>query len=248
MSVPGEALPPAFCVENEQGSSPYVLICEHASCFIPDPYQGLGLADRELQGHIAWDIGAEAVADTLGRLIDAPLVRANYSRLLIDLNRPPGSVTSIPEMSELTVIPGNIGISETERTRRIDTLFTPFQDCVKRLLNQRAAALLPTTIVAVHSFTPIYKGVSRPWQAGVLYQKARVFGDKLIAELGGAAAGVAANEPYQIDDDSDYTIPVHGEARGLDAVLLEIRQDLINSDDGAVLWANRLASALSTCC
>jgi predicted N-formylglutamate amidohydrolase len=242
-----EVLPPAFRVMNEHGTSSYVLICEHASRFIPACYNGLGLPASELQRHIAWDIGAEAVAMTLSASIDAPLVLANYSRLLIDLNRPPQSNTAMPEISESTVIPGNVRLSGAERRWRIDTLFTPFQDRVSQLLDARLAAGRPTALVAVHSFTPVFKGVARPWQAGVLYRRSRSFGEALIAALGGAAAGIAANQPYQIDDGSDYTVPVHGEARGLDAVLVELRQDLIADAAGAALWARRLAEALSVC-
>jgi len=238
---------PAVRVLNENGASPYVLICEHASKFIPARYLGLGLPDSELQRHIAWDIGAEATAVELSRLIDAPLVLANYSRLLIDLNRPPRSATAIPTLSEATVIPGNRNLSEAERAWRIDHLFTPFQNRIAALLDGRKAAGKPTRIMAVHSFTPVYNGVSRPWHAGVLFRKSRRFGEALIAALGGAAAHIAANEPYVIEDDSDYTIPVHGEARGLDAVLLEIRHDLIGQMKGAHAWAARLAAALEAC-
>ena len=238
--------PPAYRVVNESGRSPYVLICEHASNFMPPRYNGLGLPESELRRHIAWDIGAADTALKLSRLIDAPLVLANYSRLLIDLNRPPRSVTAIPEVSETTRIPGNCDLDEAERNRRIDTLFNPFQACVAALLDSRAAAGKTTRLLAVHSFTPVYKGLVRPWHAGVLYRKSRDMGEGLIAALGGAAAQVTANQPYQIEDESDYTIPIHGEARNLDAILLEIRHDLIDDMDKAAEWATRLARALTT--
>lgn len=242
-----ERLPPPVRVLNAQGSSPYVLLCEHASRFIPAQHEGLGLGPEDLSRHIAWDIGAAEVAEALSRVLDAPLVMAGYSRLLIDLNRPIDSATSIPEMSETTVIPGNLDISAEERARRVVLYFEPYQAAVRQLLDARQAAGRAATIVGVHSFTPVFKGFERPWQAGILYRKAQGFGHALAQALGGPQQAIAENEPYQIEDDSDYTVPVHGEARGLDAVLVEIRQDLIGAPPGAAQWAARLAAALAAC-
>lgn len=241
-----ERLPPPVRVLNAQGASPYVLLCEHASRFIPAAYEGLGLGAEDLSRHIAWDIGAAQVAETLSRAIDAPLVMAGYSRLLIDLNRPAGSATSVPEVSETTVIPGNRNLTAEERARRVALYFEPYQAAVRQLLDQRQAEGRPTTIVGVHSFTPVFKGVSRPWHAGILYRKSERFGHALAEALGGPSQAIAENEPYQIEDDSDYTVPVHGEARGLDAVLVEIRQDLIADERGSSDWAGRLSAALIT--
>jgi predicted N-formylglutamate amidohydrolase len=238
-----EVLPPVVRVLNETGASPFVLVCEHASNFIPERYAGLGLGEADLRRHIAWDIGAEKVARHLSQHLDAPLVIAGYSRLLIDLNRPPESQTAIPAISESTVIPGNAGLTVEQRQARVDTYFTPFQTRLSALLDARRGA---TKVIGVHSFTPVYKGVSRPWHAGILYRKAADFGHALAEALGGSAAHVAENQPYQIDDESDYTVPVHGEARGLDAVLIELRQDLVADDAGCAAWAMRLAQALKT--
>lgn len=242
-----ERLPPPVRVLNPEGASPYVLLCEHASRFIPQQHRGLGLDAHDLSRHIAWDIGAAQVAEALSGALDAPLALAGYSRLLIDLNRPVGSPTSIPEVSESTVIPGNLNLTRDERARRVALYFDPYQAAVQHLLAARSAAGLSTTIIGVHSFTPVYKGVARPWHAGILYRKSRGFGHALAEALGGAAHAIAENEPYQIEDDSDYTVPVHGEARGLDAVLVEVRQDLIADEAGALAWAERLLAALRSC-
>lgn len=239
-----ERLPPVARVLNAQGSSPYVLLCEHASRFIPAEHKGLGLSEADLSRHIAWDIGAAQVAESLSQALDAPLVMAGYSRLLIDLNRPVGSATSIPEVSETTVISGNLNLTAEERARRVALYFEPYQAAVRQLLDARQASGCHTTIVGVHSFTPVFKGVERPWHAGILYRKARGFGHALAQALGGSRQAIAENEPYQIEDDSDYTVPVHGEARGLEAVLVEVRQDLIADEGGASVWATRLAAAL----
>ena len=239
-----EILPPPVEAVNAAGTSPIVLICEHASRFIPRRYAGLGLAESHLQRHIAWDIGAAAVARCLSQRLDAALVLAGYSRLLIDLNRPIASATSIPVISESTPIPGNENLTDAERTQRAAEFFTPFQSRIAQLLDRRLADRRRSIIVAIHSFTPVYKGVSRPWHAGILFRRSTAFGRALAEALGGAAAMIAENQPYQIEDDGDYTIPVHGEARGLDAVLVELRQDLVAAGSGAIAWANRLATAL----
>jgi predicted N-formylglutamate amidohydrolase len=242
----GETLPPPVRVLNEHGTSPIVLLCEHASRFIPPRYAGLGLDERDLQRHIAWDIGAADVAERISQLIDAPLVMAGYSRLLIDLNRPLGSATSIPDISEETPIPGNSGIGAEERAQRAQLYFDPFHAAVKQLLDERQSNGSVTAVVGIHSFTPVFKGVSRPWHAGILFRKSEAFGRHLVDSLGGENSAVAANEPYQIEDDSDYTVPVHGEMRGLHSVLVEIRQDLVSDSQGTETWSRRLAKALAT--
>lgn len=237
-------LPPAVEAANAAGRSRYVLTCEHASNFIPEEYRALGLPAHELQRHIAWDIGAAAVARRLAALIDAPLFLSGYSRLLIDCNRPVGSETSIPAVSETTDIPGNQGLTAEERERRAQDFYWPFQTAVRDHLDQRKARGRETVIVGIHSFTPVFKGFVRPWHAGILFRKSAAFGEAFVDALTAPGLVVAANEPYSIDDKSDYTVPVHGEARGLDAVLVEVRQDLIADAPGAEEWAQRLARAL----
>lgn len=248
MSGVHDDTPPPVLLVNEAGRSPIVLICEHASRHIPQRLAGLGLPETELRRHIAWDIGAEAVARVLSRLLDAPLVLAAYSRLLVDLNRPATSSGSIPEVSERTAIPGNLNLSAADRQWRIDTLFTPFHAGIAALLDQRHAQSKATVLVTIHSFTPVYMDTARPWHAGILYRRSKAWGEAVAAALGGAAAHVAVNQPYQISDEGDYAIPVHGEARGLEALLIELRQDLITHHEGAEHWAARLAAALAATC
>lgn len=231
-------------VVNANGRSRYVLVCEHASNWIPPEYDRLGLTETELSRHIAWDIGAAWMARRLSERLDAPLVLAGASRLLIDLNRPPGSPGSIPERSEDTAIPGNADLDPAERTRRENRWFHPFQKAVTGLLDQRKEGGSQTVVLGIHSFTPVYMGHRRPWFAGMLYRHSQGFGSWLVDRLGGEGAGIAQNQPYQIEDDSDFTVPIHGEARGLDAVLIEVRQDLIQTEAAANGWGDRLAAAL----
>ncbi|MER9234473.1 N-formylglutamate amidohydrolase [Mesorhizobium sp. M0622] len=195
--------------------------------------------------HIAWDIGAAEVTRTLSKLLDAPAFLSSYSRLLIDLNRPLGSSGSIPVLSEDTDIPGNIDLDAAERSRRAEIMFAPFHDRVAAHLDDRAKKGRPTRIATIHSFTPVFLGVSRSWHAGVLYDRAIDFGQAVLAGLStDRALNVAANEPYVISRDGDYAIPIHGDDRGIPAILIEIRQDLLASRTGIEEWAKRLAAAL----
>lgn len=231
-------------VVNESGASPFVLICEHASNYLPPAYARLGLPETELQRHIAWDIGAARVSRLISSSLNATLFLSNYSRLLIDLNRPLTCSTSIPEISEATPIPGNMNLLGAERQHRADTYFIPFHHRIAQFLDQRIAAGHRPVVIAIHSFTPTFLGQGRPWKAGVLYRKSRNLAQYIIDALGGDATGIAHNEPYKIDDQSDYAIPIHGEARGLEAVLVELRQDLISEESGGREWAAKLCNGM----
>jgi predicted N-formylglutamate amidohydrolase len=238
--------PPAVIVVNEAGGSPIVLLCEHASNFIPARYHGLGLSPSDLGRHIAYDIGAAEVARQLSRALDAPLLLSGYSRLLIDCNRPLAAPSSIPERSEDTDIPGNIGISAEERAARDALCFAPFRARVAAALDARLAAGRPTLLIGMHSFTPVYQGVARPWHVGLLYARGRRLGQAMLAALAADPALVVGdNEPYRITDAGDYTVPVQGEARGIATVLIEVRQDLIADAAGAAVWGARLAAVLA---
>lgn len=237
--------PDPVVVLNEGGASDIVLICEHASNHIPRSFQGLGLPEQELKRHIAWDIGAEDVARGLSERLDAICFLGTYSRLLIDLNRPLESPTSIPVRSESTNIPGNVRLQPGDRQQRIGRIFEPFQRAIAHHLDERHAAGRKTRIVAIHSFTPTFLGEHRPWHAGILFNLSQAFAAETIARLrGNGDLTVGANVPYVIDRREDYAIPVHGEDRGHAAILIEIRQDLLASKNRRVEWIDRLALAL----
>jgi predicted N-formylglutamate amidohydrolase len=233
---PGE--PPAFTAENLSGRSPCLLLCEHASNRVPRVFGDLGLSSTELDRHIGWDIGALAMARGLSRRLDAALFATGYSRLVIDCNRPLHAPSSIPEQSEDTVIPGNLTLSAEARAARQAALFHPFHDAVSAHLDAHPQR---RCVIGVHSFTPFYRGIARPWQAGCLYAGARQFAAPLMDGLRAQGFCVGNNEPYTIDPAEDYTVPVHGEARGLPSLLIEIRQDLIANAAAADAWAERLA-------
>jgi predicted N-formylglutamate amidohydrolase len=239
--------PPVVEVLRPEGRAPFVLVCEHASNFIPRCYAGLGLSPSELERHIAYDIGAAGITRRLSELLDAPAYLSGRSRLLIDANRPPGSPTSVPEVSEATVVPGNRDLTEAERQERVDRYFTPFHGRLAEDLDRREKGGERFRIVAVHSFTPVYLGVARPYHAGILFRgPVEKWGQRLVALLDRPDRPVVANAPYEIEDASDYLVPRQAEPRGLEALLLEIRQDLVATPSGQEAWAETIAEALAT--
>jgi len=237
--------PPAFTIEHEQGTSPFFIACDHGGRRLPRRLGKLGLSEGELIRHIAWDIGASAVSRRLGDGLDAFTIHQTYSRLVIDCNRAPAVASSIVTLSESTEIPGNKNLSAAERTARANEILWPYHGRIASALDERKAAGRPTVLIAMHSFTPVFKGVSRPWHVSVLYNRDRRFAHvmKTLFEAEGDLA-VGDNEPYAVSDASDYTIPVHGERRGLPHVEFEIRQDLIAEAAGQRAWADRLIRLL----
>jgi predicted N-formylglutamate amidohydrolase len=244
-AVSATSWPAAVEVLNESGRSPFVLICEHASNYIPAEYDRLGLDDQELARHIAWDIGAANLTRALAKRMDASAFLGAYSRLLIDLNRPLHVADSIPQRSEATDIPGNLSLDAGEKERRQQLIFHPFQDRLRAHLQQRSADGRRNVLVAVHSFTPVYLGQQRAWHAGVLYDKAERLGETLIAQLrSDPLLNVGANVPYGVSAEADYALVVHGDQLNNPAVLIEIRNDLIADPDGVETWTGKIERAL----
>jgi predicted N-formylglutamate amidohydrolase len=237
--------PPPFSVEREQGISPFVLICDHAGRRIPRALGTLGVAEADLSRHIAWDIGARGVASRLAAKLDAVLIAQTYSRLVIDCNRPPGAPTSIPTRSESTDIPGNRNLAPADAGARAREIFAPYHQRITQELDRRRALARPTVLISMHSFTPVFHGVARPWHIGMLYNREARLARALLALI--RAEGrwtVGDNEPYAVGDGTDYAIPVHGEQRGLPHVEIEVRQDLITDEAGQSAWASYLAGWL----
>ena len=230
---------------HPDGASDFLFAADHAGRLIPSALGTLGLDEAERRRHIAWDIGIAAVTEALAVSLDATAVLQAYSRLVIDCNRAPGHPTSIPAVSELTAIPGNAALTDEERTMRRRAIFDPYHAALVELIDRRVVAGRRTVLVAMHSFTPVFKGVARAVEIGVLYHHETRL-SRLMLELLRAEGDlvVGANEPYAITDDSDYTAPVHGEARGLEHLEIEIRQDLIADPAGQSAWARRMARLL----
>lgn len=234
-------------VVNAGGRADFVLICEHAGATIPKQLKNLSLPTPELLRHIAYDIGAEDVARQLVDQLAAPLVLQTYSRLVIDCNRPFDAPDCIPTVSDGTIVPGNLLLNESDRRQRYMEIHEPFHREVTRLLDHRLAVGAPTILVAVHSVTPqLTGGGEQPWQLGVLSNADRSFAERFVVSLQTRNPTIlsAHKEPYLIDNTGSYTIQVHGEARGLPHLLLEIRNDLISDAEGQRLWADLIAEAL----
>ena len=236
---------PPFAVQNLHGRGPIVLICEHASRLIPDQFDALGLSPSDQARHIAWDIGALGLAGELSVMLDAPLVHATYSRLLLDLNRPIDATDSIVESSEGTAVPGNVGLDAAQRELRQRRIYAPFHAELDALVDRRIGSGLPTCVVSIHSFTPRYHGIDRPWHVGVISRHDRTLADALLAALR-AEPGlcVGDNLPYGPQDGVFHSLERHGEARGLRGAMIEVRNDLLDDAQARTRWAQTLRRTL----
>ena len=228
---------------NEASGAPVLLLCEHAGRSIPKSLGTLGLNERDLMSHRGWDIGAETLARNLAKRLNAPLILQRYSRLVIDSNRPPGSPESILEASDGVEIEVNKSLSLHEREAREKAIFTPMDNAINDAFsaNQRIAAF------SIHSFSPKLGSQSRPWHAGFLTRRSISTAEALIETLKVKRPGLnlAINKPYSVDDETDWFIPYHAEARGLLHCLIEVRNDQISDELGINLWSDLLGNALS---
>jgi predicted N-formylglutamate amidohydrolase len=237
--------PAPVIAERLEGRSDFLIVVDHAGFEIPRRLHDLGLPQSELRRHIAWDIGALAVARDLSVALDAPLIAQTYSRLVIDCNRDPAIATSIPTVSEWTEIRGNRQLGAEEIAARRREIFDPYHERIAALLDARAASGRPTILVAQHSMTNVYKRVRREMHAAILYNRDRRFAELMLDALRrDANLIVADNQPYFVSDETDYTVPRHAERRGLAYVEIEVRQDLIVGPAGQAEWGRRLALAL----
>lgn len=234
--------PDPVLVYRPAGRSRLLILCDHADKIIPKRLGKLGLPDSEIERHIGWDIGIAGVVRGMADALDATAIMQRYSRLVIDCNRTPGTAASIPLISENTEIPGNDRLVADEIAARQSEIFAPYHARIEAELEKRKQAGEHTMLIAMHSFTPVYKGVTRPWHVGTLYHRhawlAGITFDLLSEDK---TLVVGDNEPYMVRDDVDYTIPVHGERRNLPHVGIEIRQDLIAPEVGQREWAARMA-------
>lgn len=244
-ACPSEGLD-GYAVETIGGDlrSGVILICDHASNAIPKEYGTLGLPPRELERHIAYDIGAAAVTRALASSLNAPAVLTRQSRLLIDCNRGADDPTLIMRLSDGAVIPGNRVLDGAERQRRIARYYAPYHRAISALIDTCLAAGAVPAIVSMHSFTPVWRDKVRPWHAGVLWDRDDRLANLLIAGIGRDGRWtVGDNQPYSGRLKGD-TLWQHGTARGLPHALVEIRQDLISDAEGQTLWTKVVAGIL----
>jgi predicted N-formylglutamate amidohydrolase len=237
--------PHPVLASRRDGRSAFVIVVDHASRRIPARLGTLGLAQSDLERHIAWDIGALAVAQSVSAALDAPLVAQNYSRLVIDCNRRPGEPTSIPTISESTLIPGNLDLPAEQVSARQREIFEPYHQHLSALLEERAAAGRRTILIVQHSMTNVFKGVRREMHAAVVYNHDRRFADCLLEVLRSEEGLVVGdNEPYSGKQEIGFTLPHHGERRGIPHLEVEIRQDLVQLPSGQAEWSRRTTAAL----
>ena len=240
----GAGEPPPFRVLNPQGRAQLLVVCDHASRRIPTALDNLGLDELALGRHIASDIGAGDVAERLADRLDAPAVLAGYSRLVVDCNRGLNDPTSILAVSDGEFIPGNQGLSEEDKAERARQFFHPYHEAIQRRLASFERRGIVPAFVAVHSFTPIFKQVRRPWQIGILWDKDPRIPVPLLEMLRAQGIAVGDNEPYSGKAPADHTVDHHAEGGGLPHVSIEIRQDLVDHPDGVTRWAGILGDVL----
>lgn len=229
---------------NPGGAAPVLLLCDHASNFVPRALQGLGLDDAHLVRHIAWDIGAAEATREMARLLDAPALLSGFSRLVVDPNRIAEGTDLIPEVSDGVEVPGNRGLTPAQRQQRYETFHQVYHRTIEAELDALAARGPGPAVVSVHSFTPVMEGQERPWQVGILWNRDRRLPVPLMTRLRAEGLVVGDNEPYTGRDFHGYTLHSHAEPRRLANVLIELRQDLVDTHHGAVEWAGRMAKAL----
>ncbi|WP_342343844.1 N-formylglutamate amidohydrolase [Chthonobacter albigriseus] len=237
-------------IENEAGTAPIVLVVDHASNRIPEPWGTLGLDADARQAHIAWDPGALPLARQMSDLLDAPLVRATVSRLVLDLNRPLTSRTLIPAVSEATTIPGNRDIADADRALRIRTVYEPYHAALAALVDRHVAACQArgqanVAVCAIHTFTPVYLGKVRALEVGVLFDRDDRLGAGMLARLKREPGLlVEVNQPYSPADEVYFTLDRHAVSRGLLNVMIEVRNDELREPVQHRRWAKLLCEAI----
>jgi predicted N-formylglutamate amidohydrolase len=238
--------PAPFRVVAPGGSAAILLVCDHAANTVPRRLGTLGLQATELDRHIAWDIGAEAVTRGLAERLSAQAILASFSRLVVDANRRLEDPSAMLPESDGTLIPGNAGLDAAARRARAEEIYWPYHRAIAAALDGFRARGVTPALISVHSFTPRLAGKDRPWHIGVLWDRdprtsARVFG--ALSRHAGLVVG--DNEPYSSKVPTDFTVPEHAETRGLPHVTLEIRQNEIDTDAGAARYADLIAPILA---
>lgn len=243
-TISAEPVERPFEIVNGRAESELLLLCDHASNSIPPAYADLGLGPDKLRRHIAFDIGAGELTRGLAAELGVPAVLSRFSRLLVDLNRGADDPTLIMRLSDGVIVPGNARVDARERESRVARYHEPYHAAIAGLLDRASQARRMPAILSIHSFTPTWRGIARPWHAGVLSAEDRRFAGPLLAAL--RASGdilVGDNEPYSGALKND-TLHRHGALRGLASAGLEVRQDLLDDAAGIESWVKRLVGVI----
>jgi len=238
--------PPPYHAENTHCERPVLIVCDHANNRIPRALGTLGLGLPHLEQHIAWDLGAAQVAGRLAQLLEGQVIYSGYSRLVVDVNRNGIEGGAIPALSDGILVPGNLGLSDSDVQQRMTGLFDPYHEAIARTLSGLIRGTTVPVLISIHSFTPYLHGVFRPWDIGVLWDKDPRIAIPLLGALRRhTELAVGDNLPYSGKHPADYTVDRHGEAAGLAHVGIELRQDLIAAEDGQHRFARLLADGLA---
>ncbi|OUS09005.1 N-formylglutamate amidohydrolase [Rhodobacterales bacterium 52_120_T64] len=233
----------AFETVNPDGTSAVLLVCEHASKFIPASLNNLGLDAQTANSHVAWDLGALSVSKHLSSSLDASLIAAKVSRLVYDCNRPPDAAGAMPAKSEVFPIAGNQNIPTDEKIARVNEIYVPFTNALSEEIAARANAGRTTVIVTIHSFTPTYFGEKRKVELGILHDQDATLADAILAIP--STMDVKRNQPYGPDDGVTHTLKLHALPNRLLNVMIEIRNDLIATDRDQKKVADELSVIFS---
>lgn len=238
--------PPPVTVRNPDGTAPGVILCDHAANAVPAALDGLGLPTAAFDRHIAYDIGARGVAETLSDALDMPAVIGGYSRLVIDLNRPEDDFTSVREIYDGAVIPGNRRLTAEARSARVAEIFRPYHAAARETISRKAGQLPVPAVISVHSCTDVYLDQHRPWHIGVLSNRDRRMAERVLQRLPAYRPDltIGDNKPYSGLDPYGYTVETHALPQGRPNVLFEVRQDLIGDSAGQREFGALLAQVL----
>jgi predicted N-formylglutamate amidohydrolase len=224
-----------------------VILADHARNFIPSEFKALGLPESELNRHIAYDIGVEQLANELAARLGATLVMALFSRLLIDPNRGLDDPSLVMELSDGAVIPGNASISPERKQARINTFYVPYDFAISKAIEYEQQGGRSPVLISIHSFTPVWRGIPRPWHAGILWDQDSRLAVPLINRLRKERGLIIGdNEPYTGALKGDV-MNRHGTQKGLPHALIEVRHDLIRSADGISIWSDILERCINDC-
>lgn len=239
--------PAAVEVTNSAGNGKFVLVCEHASNYIPEIFKNLKLGKKALSSHIAWDPHALEIAKSLSEKLDAPLVASNISRLVYDCNRPPSVKSAVPEQSEIYDIKGNSNLSKDDLDERSVKYYFPFRNALSECLGFHSRRSEETIMVTIHTFTPVYQGRSRSLKIGILHDSDSRMADGMLASLASSTKmKVERNQPYGPRDGVTHTLKEHGTKRGIANVMIEIRSDLVAKKDQRLEMVELLYNAINS--
>ena len=240
---PGD--PPPFTTYNDHGKASVLLVADHASPYFPAAMNQLGVADWVLERHVAWDVGSDELTRYLADELDAPAVLAGFSRLIVDPNRKLDDPTAFIQVSDGIAIPGNLDIGEEEKALRIQSFFDPYHNAIAERLQRFSEEGIAPAFISIHTCTPVFDQIVRPWHIGVMWDQDPRIASPLIEKFNSMReVCIGDNEPYSGRHPHDFTIDHHAEPAGLPHVGIEVRQDLVSDREGARKWAGILAGAL----